>query len=515
MAEASLLARLEAVTSRLEGFASQLKGGGGGSGSGSGASSGGGDSKEVSEKVQQYDAYFSKDVAPFIEVAKKFKDTARIAELTERGFRGIRTYLDAAANCKRPSNAELEGFIKPLSSTIQDAEKNVDAKNQAFFPHMKAFAEGMSCLQWVLGTSPKGVIDGAFESADFYLIKILTAAKNQSGDEQKNNRDFVRLFKAMLTNLSTYAVANHKGGVDWNGRGSALKDYKPGSAGGAAAASAGPAPPAAPGAPAAPSAPSAPMDIPAAPTDLPSTDDSAAGGAAPGGMSAVFAAISAGSDKKSATEAFGLKKVDKSQMTHKNAALRDAPGLKPKEKAAEVKNQKTAEKDKKPAGPPRLALDKGTWFCENYEGKELTIPDVQMKQNVYIAKCKNITIQIPDKCKSISVDKCERVRVVFKAVVSTFEVVNSARIYASCLEACPSFALDKSNGVSVIISRAALDQIPAPPEIVSSCISECNVVVPGPTDDVDPIEIPIPEQFITKYDKTKKKLASEPVTHGG
>ncbi len=159
----------------------------------------------------------------------------------------------------------------------------------------------------------------------------------------------------------------------------------------------------------------------------------------------------------------------------------------------------------------------------------MEVPEVQMKQNVYISKCKNLTINIPDKVKSISVgacdampcpampchapcavrcvlwrwkliggglfgsvvwwcaDKCERVRVVFKAVVSTFEVVNSQRVYASCLEACPSFAIDKSSGVSVIVSRTALNQIPAPPEIVTSNISECNLVVPGATDDVDPV----------------------------
>jgi adenylyl cyclase-associated protein len=235
-------------------------------------------------------------------------------------------------------------------------------------------------------------------------------------------------------------------------------------------------------------------------------------------MGAVFASINAGSASGSATQAFGLKKVDKSQMTHKNAALREQPGLAPKEKAPKASESKTkAAAAAAPVGPPRLGLDKGTWFVENYrDGKEeLVIPEVQMKQNVYISKCKNMTIQIPDKCKSIQVDKCEKVRVVFKAVVSTFEVVNSQRIYASCLEMCPSFALDKSSGVSVIVSRAALNQLPAPPEIVASNISECNLVVPGPTDDVDPTEIPIPEQFITKYDLKKKKISTEPVTHGG
>jgi hypothetical protein len=73
MTDASLLARLEAVTARLEGFASQLKSGG------AAPAAAGGDSKaEISEKVAAYDAYYAKDVAAFIEVAKKFKDTARI-----------------------------------------------------------------------------------------------------------------------------------------------------------------------------------------------------------------------------------------------------------------------------------------------------------------------------------------------------------------------------------------------------------------------------------------------------
>lgn len=502
MSDATLLARLEAVTARLEGFANSV--GSRGASAGASAAAGGGESKEVSEKVVAYDAYYKQHVQAFIDVAKKFKDTARIGELAERGFTGIRTYIDAAANCKKPAAADLEKLIQPIVSTLQDAEKNVDAKNVAFFPHQKAFAEGISALQWVMGTSPKPVIEGAFESADFYLIKILTAAKNMSGDDQKNHRAFVALFKAALTNLTTYAVANHKAGVDWNGRGVALSAY-----GGAGAGA--PAAPAAPAAPSAPEAPGAP-DAPSAPAAA----DGGSSGAAVGGMGAVFAAISVGADAKSATEAFKLKKVDKSQMTHKNAALRDAPGLAPKAKAADAKTQsKTDVKTKAPAGPPRLALDKGTWFCENFEGKDMVVPDVQMKQNVYISKCKNMTIQVPDKCKSISVDKCEKLRVVFKAVVSTFEVVNSMRIYASCLEACPSFALDKSSGVSVIVSRAAMDQIPAPPEIVTSNISECNLVVPGATDDVDPVEIPIPEQFITKYDKTKKKISTENVTHGG
>ncbi len=73
MAEASLLARLEAVTSRLEGFANGL-----GARSGGGASAGGDSKAEVSEKLIAYDNYAKVHVAAFVDVAKKFKDTNRI-----------------------------------------------------------------------------------------------------------------------------------------------------------------------------------------------------------------------------------------------------------------------------------------------------------------------------------------------------------------------------------------------------------------------------------------------------
>jgi len=225
--------------------------------------------------------------------------------------------------------------------------------------------------------------------------------------------------------------------------------------------------------------------------------------------------INAGADKSDATSAFGLKKVT-ADMKAKN--LKDKPVLQPKQHKEAPQKKETVAVKEKAVGPPRLELDKGTWFCENYDGKEqkeLIIPDVQMKQSVYIMRCRNMTIRIPDKCKAISLDKCERLRVEFKSVVSTCEVVNSGRCWVSCSDACPAFALDKSNGISVIITKAVRDQPPAPPEIVTSCISECNFVIPGANDDADPIEMPIPEQFSTKYNKATKKIDTAPVTHGG
>jgi adenylyl cyclase-associated protein len=157
---------------------------------------------------------------------------------------------------------------------------------------------------------------------------------------------------------------------------------------------------------------------------------------------------------------------------------------------------------------------KGTWFCENYEDATVEIPEVEIKQSVYVLKARNCTITIPDKCKSISVDGCFKTRIVFRSVVSNFELFNSQRCVAECTEVFPSIAIDKSSGCVVVLSSRA--GLAAPPQIVTSNISECNIQVPGATDADDPIEIPIPEQFETSLlpGGPPYKLRTHPTAHG-
>jgi len=194
--------------------------------------------------------------------------------------------------------------------------------------------------------------------------------------------------------------------------------------------------------------------------------------------------------------------------------MKDVPVLVPKEKKTEAKafagSSSSAAAAKK---PPKLELTKGTWFCENYEDQTVNIPDVEIKQSVYVLKARNCTIVIPDKCKSVSVDGCFKTRVVFKSVVSVFELFNSQRCHAECTDVFPAIAIDKSSGCIVHISRAGLA---APPQIVTSNISECNISLPGAREDDDPIEVPIPEQFETSLlpGGPPYKIKTHPSAHG-
>jgi len=241
-----------------------------------------------------------------------------------------------------------------------------------------------------------------------------------------------------------------------------------------------------------------------APAAPPAPTSSASSGGA-GGMQAVFDSISG----KNVTS--GLKKVDKSLMTHKNPELRNQPGLEPQKKAS-TSDRKTAGLPSEAKKEAKTYLNKGTWFVEHYDGSAaIDLSEVQLKESIYIMKCKNISVNIPGKCKSIQVDNCMKVNVTFKNVVSIFECFNSARVTIECTEAVPSIALDKSNGIIISLSSSAVKN---PPYLVTSSISECNLQipgkpVPGSNDPVDPVEIPLPEQYVTNIDPLKYSIKTE------
>jgi len=251
----------------------------------------------------------------------------------------------------------------------------------------------------------------------------------------------------------------------------------------------------------APPPPSIDFDAPMAPPGAPNMSASTGAAPAASGMGAVFGQISA------INVTAGLKKVTKDMKT-KNI---DAPALQPKAKSAsEQKAPAATAKVAEVKKEPKLYLSKGTWFCEHQDGGEITISPVQLKESVYIIKCKNVSINIPDKCKSIQVDSCNKISVVFNQVVSTFEIVNSQRVKVEVTTSVPAVAMDKSSGISLQLSATGAA---TPPDIVTSNVSEINLVVPGRQVDDDPIEIALPEQYITHYKDFR--VHTEPVAHSG
>lgn len=341
--------------------------------------------------------------------------------------------------------------------------------------------------------TPKQFVQEMLEAADFYLNKVLVDAKKASNEQVGK---FATTFKAAMQALGAFVQQNYPTGLEWNPKGIDVGSFA--SSGSATASSssvpAAPCAPAPPGPPAPPCAPGGPGSFAPAPAKT-------------SGMGAVFGELTGKGDGVTS----GLKKVtdDMKAKNQKDKPVLQAAAAAPvAKKAATATSSSSAEKK-----PANTYLSKGTWFVEHHEGNHnIVLEGVQLKENIYILKCKDATITIPDKCKSVQVDNCSKLTVIFKSIVSVFEIFNSQRVKIECEEYVPSVAVDKSAGVSVTLSRAAVAN---PPTLITSSITEMNIVVPGATDEDDPIEIPLPEQYETRLLPGQNKLVTEAVSHSG
>lgn len=105
-------------------------------------------------------------------------------------------------------------------------------------------------------------------------------------------------------------------------------------------------------------------------------------------------------------------------------------------------------------------------------------------------------------------DGCKKTSVVLDSVVSSLELVNCKSIQAQIIGTSPTAAISKTDGVNLFLSNKCLGI-----EIFTSKSSEINVTIPGKTEQDDPVEKPVPEQFKTVV--RNGALFTEIVEHKG
>ena len=306
-------------------------------------------------------------------------------------------------------------------------------------------------------------------------------------DRDQVQVDWANSFVKLLTRLKTYAAQNYPRGLTWNASGlppeDALKQIKiqepvmNGTSPATAPAPAAGAPPPPPPPPPMPPA----FDVQNSETENSSND-----------MGAVFAELNRGEAVTS-----GLKKVDKSQMSHKNPDLRSAPPLHPSRTGSGSSRGKSPAPSRKPESlrakkPSRKALEGNKWTVENFESESapLTI-QAERHQSILVSRCKSVDILVNGKANGIIVDNCQRVNLVVETLVSAVEAVNSTRFNLQVTGTLPSVQLDKIDQCSVYLSEETLRQT----EVYTSKCTAVNIVVPPKSEDGDSVECPIPEQF--------------------
>lgn len=117
-------------------------------------------------------------------------------------------------------------------------------------------------------------------------------------------------------------------------------------------------------------------------------------------MSGVFAQLNRGDEVTK-----GLRKVDASEMTHKNPSLRTGaappPAVKPK--PASMGGPSTSAAAAPAKKQPKKELDGKAWNIENFDGdRQIVVDGVELNHTVNVFNCKNSIIQVKGKLNAIS-----------------------------------------------------------------------------------------------------------------
>jgi adenylyl cyclase-associated protein len=232
-------------------------------------------------------------------------------------------------------------------------------------------------------------------------------------------------------------------------------------------------------------------------------------------MGAVFDQLNRGSDVTA-----GLRKVDKSQMTHKNPSLRagstvpggddisrsKSPGPQVKPKPNSMRQASNASTIKKEGSK---TLDGNKWIIENFDSPSAPIEvDVTISQSILISRCKNTTIIFRGKANALSVNDSSRTQILVDTLVSAVDVIKSPNFAIQITGSAPTILLDQVDGASIYLGKSSLST-----EVFTSKCSSVNIVMPPVKEENDGVEVPLPEQIRT-YVKDGK-LVSEIVEHSG
>ncbi|KUI68685.1 Adenylyl cyclase-associated protein [Cytospora mali] len=457
------------------------------------------------ESIEDFDAFLKTSVEKYFKLSNALGGLiAEQAAKVVQGFSEERRFLLITTKAKKPDlsiNQDMEAYqemLQPINQSLMSAVEVKEAnRGSAVSNQLSAVADGIMMLAWVTDDAkPHKHVENALGSAQYYGNRVIKDNK----DKDPQQVEWIHSFQQIFKDLTEYVKQYYPSGIPWNANGQPIQEVAKSLSGvPVPAAAPAPPPPAAGGPP--------PPPPPPGPPPVLQFNEQEAPKAAAGGFDAVFSELNKG---ESVTA--GLRKVDKSQMTHKNPSLRagstvtdgsprgksPAPGKKPKPESMRVKK------------PPVKILEGNKWTIENYEKEANPIEiEAQLSHSVLISKCNNSTIIIKGKANAVTIENTNRLNLVVDTLISSVDVVKSQNFALQVLGTLPTVMMDQIDGAQVYFSKESTAT-----KIIHSKSANINLnVISGPDDDY--IEVPLPSQMSSYYDPEKKALVDEIVSHAG
>ncbi|KAK6852545.1 Adenylyl cyclase-associated protein [Apiospora arundinis] len=461
------------------------------------------------ESIEDFDAFVATSVDRYVQASEKLggliaEQAAKVLE----GFQQQRRFLLVSTKAKKPDfngpeMAVYQELLKPINEALM-AVGSIKESNRGspVFSQLSAVAEGIMVLAWVtVDNRPYKHVEESLGSAQFFGNRVLKEFKDKDAAQVAWIQAFYQVFK----DLTEYVKQYFPSGIPWNPKGLPAAEVaknvpKPGAA---AASAPPPPPPAAGGAPPPPPPPGPP------PVLQIKEEGRSAEPASGASLGAVFSEINKGSDVTK-----GLRKVDRSEMTHKNPSLRAASVVPDREASGRGKSPAPGKKPKPESmrikKPPKKELDGNKWLIENYERHSEPIEiEASINHSVLISKCSHTTVIIKGKANAVTVENTQRLSIVVDSLVSTVDVVKSSNFALQVMGVIPTVMMDQMDGATIYLSRESTAT-----RVFSSKSAGINLNILD-NDEDDYKEIPLPSQMCHYFDEKKGQLVNEIVEHAG
>ncbi|SCV02885.1 LAME_0H05996g1_1 [Lachancea meyersii CBS 8951] len=443
--------------------------------------------------IVAFDRFTDEHLKPLLQTSEKIDPLVKQAiEHFGKAFEAQKQFLRVVMASKKPDYSS-EAFGKSLQPLNEQMLAIGDLKDQnrqsKYFAHLNAVAEGAPLLSWIGVETPASMIGDFKDAAQFWTNRVLKDFK----DSDPTSVEWVKQFLGVFDGLRAYVKEHHMTGPSWNNAtGLEFSEALDKLNASKSTSSEGPAQRSAASAAAPP-----PPPPPAPPASVFQAQETPA---PKGGFDAVFSELNQGEDITKS-----LKKVDKSQQTHKNPELRGS-SVTPASRTPPPKPKKpTTLKTKKPA---RKELVGNKWFIEGFENvQEPIIIEVNRDESVYIGNCSSIFVQIKGKVNAISMSDTERCNVMVESSISGFDIIKCVKFAVQVEQTLPQISIDKSEDGIIYLSKDSLNA-----EIFTSCCTSLNVNLPIGEDD-DFVEFPVPEQL--KHTFASGKWGSSVFEHAG
>jgi len=334
------------------------------------------------ESIEEFDAFIKNSIGKFATLSKGLggliaEQAAKVVE----GFQQQRRFLLITTKAKKPDftgseMAVYQDLLKPINECLIAVNEIKDAnRGSPVFSQLSAVSDGIMVLAWVtVDNRPYKHVEESLGSVQFFgnrvlkehkdkcatlpTLKTWTALLTHTLDRDPKQVEWVQSLYQVFRDLAEYVKEYFPNGIPWNPQGQPVKDVIK-SLDSSSSTPAPPPPPSGAGGPPPPPPPGPP------PVLKIKEEGASAAPAAAGGLGAVFSELNKG---EAVTK--GLRKVDRSEMTHKNPSLRagstvpdgdssvrqksPAPGKKPKPESMRVKK------------PPKKELDGNKWTIVSF-----------------------------------------------------------------------------------------------------------------------------------------------------